>query len=176
MEGKCKVMEGDLSHHDYNTSHHMMTSWDGFAFRITAPLWGESVIDLLQRLMFFMLSFLRSSSRNKWVSMTFMWSHCNDDSWWRHQMETFSGLLAICAGNSPVPGEFHAQRPVTRSFDFFFDLRLNKWLSKQSWGWRFETLSQPFRRHCNVIPHSYNSWWAISSFIITVSPRILTNK
>ena len=56
-------------------------------------------------------------------------------TWWRHQMETFSALLAICAGNSPVPGEFPAQRPVTRSFDVFFDLRLNKRLSKQSWGW-----------------------------------------
>ena len=43
-------------------------------------------------------------------------------------------LLAIWAGNSPVPGEFPAQRPVTRSFDVFFDLRLNKRLSKQSWG------------------------------------------
>ena len=47
-------------------------------------------------------------------------------TWWRHEMETFSALLAICAGNSPVPGEFPAQRPVTRSFDVFFDLRLNK--------------------------------------------------
>ena len=56
----------------------------------------------------------------------------NRDSWWRHQMETFSALLAICAGNSPIPGEFPAQRPVTRSFDVFFDLRLNKRLSKQS--------------------------------------------
>ena len=56
-------------------------------------------------------------------------------SWWRHQMELFSALLAICAGNSPVPGEFPAQRPVTRSFDVFFDLRLNKRLSKQSWDW-----------------------------------------
>ena len=61
------------------------------------------------------------------------------DSWWRHPMETFSALLAICAGNSPVPGEFPAQRPVTRSFDVFFDLRLNKRLSIQSWGWWFET-------------------------------------
>ena len=51
-------------------------------------------------------------------------------SWWRHQMETLSALLAICAGNSPVPGEFPAQRPVTRSFDVFFDLRPNKRLSK----------------------------------------------
>ena len=45
-------------------------------------------------------------------------------------METFSALLAICAGNSPVSGEFPAQRPVTRSFDIFFDLCLNKRLSK----------------------------------------------
>ena len=41
-------------------------------------------------------------------------------------METFSALLALCAGNSPVAGEFPAQRPVTRSFDVFFDLRLNE--------------------------------------------------
>ena len=47
-------------------------------------------------------------------------------------METFSVLLAIYADNSPVSGEFPAQRPVTRSFDVFFDLRLNKQLSKQS--------------------------------------------
>ena len=48
----------------------------------------------------------------------------SQNTWWRHQMETFSALLAICAGNSPVPGEFPAQRPVTRSFYVFFDLRL----------------------------------------------------
>ena len=70
-------------------------------------------------------------------------------TWWRHQMETFSVLLAICAGNSPVPGEFPTQRPVTRSFDVFFDLRLNKRLSKQSWGWWFETLLRPLWRHRN---------------------------
>ena len=71
-------------------------------------------------------------------------------SWWRHQMETFSALLAICAGNSPVPGEFPAQRQVTRRFNVFCDLRLNKRLRKQSWGWWFETLSRPLWRHCNV--------------------------
>ena len=76
-------------------------------------------------------------------------------SWWRHQMETFSALLAICAGNSPGTGEFPAQRPVTRSFDIFFDLRLNKWLSKQWWCWWFETLSPPLWRHCNVV----NKYW-----------------
>ena len=71
-------------------------------------------------------------------------------SWWRHQMETFSALLTICAGNSPVTGEFPAQRPVTRSFDVFFNLRLNKRLTKQSWGWWFETPSRPLWRHDNV--------------------------
>ena len=63
--------------------------------------------------------------------------------WWRHQMEKFSALLALCVGNSPAIGEFPAQRPVTLSFDFFFELCLNKRLSKQSWGWWFETPSHP---------------------------------
>ena len=49
-------------------------------------------------------------------------------------METFSALLDLCAGNSPITGEFPAQRPVTRSFDVLLDLRLNKQLSKQSWA------------------------------------------
>ena len=66
-----------------------------------------------------------------------------------HQMETFSALLANCAGNSPVTGEFNAQRPVTRSIDVLLDLRLIKWLSKQSWSWWFETPSRPLWRHCN---------------------------
>ena len=71
-------------------------------------------------------------------------------SWWRHQMGTFSALLAFCTGNSPVTGEFPSQRPVTRSFEIFFDLRLNKPLSKQSWSWSFETPSRSLWRHCNV--------------------------
>ena len=71
-------------------------------------------------------------------------------AWWRHQMKTFSALLAICAENSPVPGEFSTQRPVTRSFDVYFDLRPNKGLSKQLWGWWFETQSCPLWRHRNV--------------------------
>ena len=62
-------------------------------------------------------------------------------------METFSALLAICAGNSPVPGEFPTQRPATRSFDVFFDLHLIKRSSKHSRGWWFETLSPPLWRH-----------------------------
>ena len=49
-------------------------------------------------------------------------------------METFSALLAICAGNSPITGEFPSQRPVSRKFVVFFDLRLNERLSKQKSG------------------------------------------
>ena len=72
-------------------------------------------------------------------------------SWWRHQMESFSALRAICAGNSLVTGEFPAQRPGTRSFDAIFDLRLNKQLSKQLWSWWFETPSCSLWRHCDVL-------------------------
>ena len=71
-------------------------------------------------------------------------------SWWRHQMETFSALLAICVGNSPDSGDFPAQRPVTRSFGAFFDLRPNERLSKQWWGWWFETQSNPLWRYKQI--------------------------
>ena len=50
----------------------------------------------------------------------------------------------------PPPPPTHTQRPVTRSFDVFFDLCLDKGLSKQSWGWWFETPSFSSWRRCNV--------------------------
>ena len=84
-------------------------------------------------------------------------------SWWCHPIETFSTSLAICAGNSPVTGEFPAQRPVTRSYDVFFDLRLNKRLSKQSWSWWFEMPSCSLWRHCNVqsVSDIYRWTWIV---------------
>ena len=75
-------------------------------------------------------------------------------AWWRHQMETFSALLVFRAGNSPVTAEFPAQKPVTRSFDVFFDLRLNKQLSKQPWDCWFETPSRSLWRQCNGLAPS----------------------
>ena len=75
--------------------------------------------------------------------------------WWRHQMETFLALLALCAGNLPVTGEIPSQRPVTWNFDVFFDLRLNKCLTKQSrWQW-FEMPSHSLWRHCDVPIYLY---------------------
>ena len=54
-------------------------------------------------------------------------------------------------GEFTGPGEFPTQRPVTPSFDAFFDLRLNKRLSKQPWGWWFETPSWSLWRQCNAV-------------------------
>ena len=61
-------------------------------------------------------------------------------------METFSALLAIWVGNSSVPGEFPAQRPVMRNFDVFFDLRLiNGWVNNREAG-----DLRRYRAHCDV--------------------------
>ena len=81
-------------------------------------------------------------------------------------METFSALLAICAGNSPVPGEFPPQKPVTRSFNVYFDMRPNKRLSKQLWGWWFETQSCPLWYHRNVCPS-----WVQNMILFYLVPR-----
>ena len=82
-------------------------------------------------------------------------------TWWRHQMETFSTLPAICAGNSSDPGEFPTQRPVTRSFDVYFDLRPNTRLSKQLWGWWFVTQSHSLWRHRNDL-------WRITHWYLVI--------
>ena len=70
-------------------------------------------------------------------------------SCWCHQIKAFSALLALCEGNPPVTGVFPSQRLVTRGFDIFFDLCLNKRLSKRSRRWWFETPSGSLWRHCN---------------------------
>ena len=98
-----------------------MTTGHGNTFFLLVPFWGIPI------------------TKGRWCGK----------AWWRHQMEIFSALLALCAGNPLVTGEFPSQRPVTRSFDVFFDLCLNKRLSKQSCCWWFETPSRPLWRYCN---------------------------
>ena len=71
-----------------------------------------------------------------------------------HDMMTSSNgnifrVTGHLCGEFTGPSEFPTQRPVTRRFDVFFDPRLNKQLSKQSWGWWFEALSRPSWRHRN---------------------------
>ena len=87
-------------------------------------------------------------------------------------METFYALLALCVENSTVTGEFLSQRPVTRSFDVFFDLCLNKGLSKQWWDWWFETPSRSLWRHCDGVllregqyVGSVSMSWCLHAFI-----------
>ena len=87
-------------------------------------------------------------------------------SWWRHQMETFSALLAHCEGNPPVTGGFPSQRPETRSFHVFFDLRLNIRLNKQ-WRRRWFAPSPSLWRQCHVVQrlqydacHPDGHYWA----------------
>ena len=62
--------------------------------------------------------------------------------WWRHQMETFSALLALCEGNPAVTGGFPSQRSVTRSFDVFF--LICTWTT----GWANNRDTGDLRRHC----------------------------
>ena len=85
----------------------------------------------------------------------------SSESRWRHQREAFSVLLALCERNPPVTGGFPSKRPATWSFDVFFDLRLNKRLSKQSRRRWFEMASRSLWRHCNDTPLKLNdipSW------------------
>ena len=72
-------------------------------------------------------------------------SRHGDVTKWKH----FSALQALCEGNLPVTGEFLSQRPLTRSFDVFFDLRLNERLSKPSRSRWFETPLHPLWRQWN---------------------------
>ena len=97
--------------------------------------------------------------------------------WWRHQMDTFSALLTLCEGNPPVTGGFHTQRPVTRSFEVFFDLRLNKRLSKQSRRRWFET-SHSLWRHYNGAGHKVRhiSWKFLCPSIITKNVPYISNN
>ena len=88
-------------------------------------------------------------------------------------METFSALLAICTGNSPVSSEFLTQRPVTQSFDVCFDLRLNERLSKQSRGWWFEAQSHPLWRHSNVIGSRSYLFGYTSHYLIIIRQTYL---
>ena len=86
-----------------------------------------------------------------------------------HMMTSSNGNIFRLTGH--FCGEFidprwiPAQRPVTQSFDVFFDLRLSKCLSKQSWGWSFKTQSRPLWRHRNETIlrqcfHYFNQWWS----------------
>ena len=91
------------------------------------------------------------------------WSHCSPKIGNQNKQLSYSNATMMTSSNGNIfrvtgplfgeftgPGEFPTQRPVTRSFDVFFDVRLNKRLCKQPWGWWFETPSWSLWRQCNV--------------------------
>ena len=91
------------------------------------------------------------------------------DTWRRHLMETFSALLALWAGNSPVTGEFPSQRPVTRSFDVFFFF-ICAWTN----DWENNRDAGNFRRHsahCDVTIMFSWQWDKARSGIFLVEVR-----
>ena len=116
--------------------------WRGKCFHLMTSLWEGGLVGMTQRVL---CRFI-----NRLPPFIYPPSSCYT-AWWRHQMETFSALLALCEGNSPVTGEFPSQRPVTRSFDVFFDLRLNTRLSKQPWCRWNETPSCSLWRQLNAL-------------------------
>ena len=99
----------------------------------------------------------------KWIEMQLKYNLHSPGhliTWWRHQMKAFSALLTLCEGNPPITCGFPSQRPVTRSFDVFFDLCLNKRLSQSGRRW-FETPPRSLWRHCND-QEAQMCYWVIS--------------
>ena len=86
--------------------------------------------------------------------------------WWRHQMETFSALLALCEGNPPVTGGFPSQKPVTRIFDVFFDLRLNKRPNGWANNWDADDLRRNGAHYdVTVMARNCRDKWGVIVFI-----------
>ena len=86
-------------------------------------------------------------------------------------METFSALLALCAGISLVPVNSQHKGQWWQSFDVFFDLCLNTRLSKQPWSWWFETPAWSLWRHRNGIVNTreINQYNALENYTFKIN-------
>ena len=114
------------------------------------------------------LGFLQAKCSDGDARVSFMYEIGLRNVWSRAMMTSSNGNIFRVTGH--LCGKFTghrwipAQRPVTRTFDVFFDLCLNKRLSKQSWSWWFETLSLPLWRHCNDKNIKYHFWHSSRSY------------
>ena len=132
----------------------MLTLWILHAVCVIDLLWGELTGHQwisIKSPVTLALNFFMFTSTTCWVSNRDASDSCHHDA---HVMMTSSNgnifrVTGPLCGEFTGPGEFPTQRPVTRSFDVFFDLRPPKPLSKQLWGWWFETLSRSLWRHRN---------------------------
>ena len=86
-------------------------------------------------------------------------------SWWRHQMETFSALLALCAGNSPHEGKWHG----ALMFSLICTL-INRWVNNREAG--------DLRRHRAHYDVTVMSWFCIIFFdgIQNGQPDVATSR
>ena len=100
----------------------------------------ETKVQIKDRYMLFRMSVFSNCKRSNMIRLIMMTSSNGN---------IFRVTGPLC-GEFTGPGEFPTQRPVTRSFNVFFDLRFIKPLSKQWWGWWFETLLWSLWRRCNV--------------------------
>ena len=149
-------------------------SWGWWFETLSRPLWRHRNVRVIASSFVFETTvytklYAQNSSQEIQNKFIFQSDKLSFLTWWRHQMETFSALLAISAGNSLVTGEFPSQRPVARSFDVSLICALNKRLSKQSWGWWFEMQSRPLWRHRNEL-----TLWGRDK-MATVSQTTLSN-
>ena len=137
---------------------HQAIIWTNAGILLIRPLGTNFNETLIEILTFSFLKMRLKVSSAKWRpfclglnvlsyrSCYLIWVHDGVIKW-KHFPRYWS---FVCVGNSLVTGEFPSQRPVTRSFNIFFDLTLNKRLSKQSIRPWFETPSGSLWRHCNV--------------------------
>ena len=97
------------------------------------------------------------------IDSTAVWS----SSWWRHQMETFPRHWLFVRGihrslvNSPHKGQWRG------ALMFSLIYALNKRLSKQSWGWWFETPTRSLWSHCNACPFFLTVTWINHRGLVT---------
>ena len=125
---------------------------DAFEYQITCGKWISAVRDDVIKWKHFRCDLISYPLLKYWLKL---FAKHDDAIKWNHLPRYWPFVRGIHHST----GDFPAQRPVTRSFDVFFDVRQNKRLCKQSRGWWYETPSRPLWRHCNgsryVTDHKY---------------------
>ena len=151
----------------------------GMIDRKTILIWnGGNSTFITQRDHDIVLSIWQRMTKKRWY-LVIWWMLSNEFpndnhrayAWWRHQMETFSALLAICAGNSSVPGEFPTHRPVTRALMFsLICVWINGWVNNREAGdlrryrGHYDVIVMGLalmRRHCDDMSAKLYTWSTI---------------
>ena len=124
-------------------------------YRIKRSFWQERIFQLCY-------TQIKNRSWTAWHHIfNCLWVPNITHAWWRRQMETFSALLAHCAGNSPITGEFPSQRPVTSSLMFsLISAWTNGWVNNRNAG-----DLRHHRAHYDVtVMDNYISWRGMGVF------------